>query len=263
MASPLPSIFLSHGAPTFASNPGVAGPLLAALGKAIPKPDAVIVVSPHWMTPQVLVSAAVKPPTIHDFGGFPVSLYSLQYPVPGHPLLAARAVEVLKKAGWKATEHPVRGLDHGAWIPLRYIYPLADVPVFQVSMPSALNANTAFLFGQALAPLASHGVMIVGSGSLTHNLGEFGNSEVNSAPYVDEFVRWVRSAILRRDTQSLVDAMNLAPHALRAHPTIEHFLPLLVALGAAPNLESVAVIEGGIQHSVLSMESYAFGWGNR
>ena len=263
MTSPLPSIFLSHGAPTFASNPGVAGPLLAALGKAIPKPDAVIVVSPHWMTPQVLVSAAVKPPTIHDFGGFPANLYSLQYPVPGHPHLAARTVEVLKKAGWKATEHPIRGLDHGAWIPLRYIYPLADVPVFQVSMPSFLNATTAFLFGQALAPLAWAGAMIVGSGSLTHNLSEFGSADAKAYPYVDEFVRWIQAAILRRDTHGLVNAMNLAPHALRAHPTVEHFLPLLVALGAAPNLESIAVIEGGVQHDVLSMESYVFGWGNR
>jgi len=178
----LASLFVSHGAPTFALEPGQAGPRLAALGHTLPRPEAVLVVSPHWMTPHPRVGVATRPQTIHDFGGFDPALYRIDYPAPGHPRLALRAVQILNAAGWTAQADEVRGLDHGAWVPLLHLFPQADVPVFQVSLPSRLDADSAWSFGEALAPLAQEGVLIVGSGSLTHNLHEFRSRHGNDEP---------------------------------------------------------------------------------
>ncbi len=258
----LSSLFVSHGAPTFALAPGLAGPRLTALGKVLPRPTAVLVVSPHWMTAQPRASMAAQPATIHDFGGFDPALYRLEYPAQGHPVLAQRAVELLRLAGWRAELDASRGLDHGAWVPMRYLYPDATVPTFQVSMPARLDAHAAYAFGQALAPIANEGVLVVGSGSLTHNLDDFrghrGPTEADGA-YVTEFEAWVREAVALGDTARLLRTLADAPHARRAHPTPEHFWPLLVAAGAAPAVLPVQVIEGGTAHCVLSMDAYAFG----
>ena len=261
---PLPSLFVSHGAPTFAIEPGIAGPLLSALGRSLPKPKAVLVVSPHWMTRGPRVCNSPLPKTIHDFGGFPRELFQLQYPAQGHSELAYRAIQLLIGAGWSAEADAHWGLDHGAWVPLRFLYPMADVPVFQVSMPLNLTAESAYRYGQALAPLAGEGVLIVGSGSLTHNLSEFRvpaaqPEDVEAEPYVTEFVTWMRDAILRGDTDSVVHALVRAPNARRAHPSDDHLLPLMVALGAAPSVLPVKVLEGGVTYGMLSMESYVFG----
>lgn len=169
----LPSLFISRRAPTFALEPGLAGPRLTALGRVLPWPEAVLVVSPHWMTPTPRVSTAQQPETIHDFGGFDPALYQLGYPAPGHAALAQRTVQHLRQAGWAPQSDDTRGLDHGAWVPLMHLFPQADVPVFQVSLPLSLDADSAWAFGQALAPLSMEGVLIVGSGSLTHGLYEF------------------------------------------------------------------------------------------
>ena len=256
----LPSLFISHGAPTFAIEPGAAGALLTQLGKDLPAPLAILVVSPHWMTAQPRVCSVSAPHTIHDFGGFPQALYTLEYPAKGHPHFAMQALQLLQAAGWNAQADDGWGLDHGAWVPLRYLYPAADIPVFQVSMPSDLTAESALRYGETLAPLADQGVLIIGSGSLTHNLREFRAGETHVAPYVTEFVDWIRAAAVRGDKQSLVQAMRLAPNAQRAHPSDDHLLPLMVALGAAADMLPVSIIDGGVQHGVLSMESYAFGW---
>lgn len=258
----LPSLFVSHGAPTFALEPGLAGPRLTALGRQLPRPHAVLVVSPHWMTPSPRVGTSAQPETIHDFGGFDPALYRIQYPVRGHEALARRAVEQLTQAGWPAQADAQRGLDHGAWVPLMHLYPQADVPVFQVSLPSRLDAQGAWAFGQALAPLADEGVLIVGSGSLTHNLYEFRASHGADAPYVEAFSAWVREAVEQGDRARLLRTLNDAPDARRAHPTEEHFWPLLVAAGAADAGDGpppAAVIEGGITYGVLAMDAYAFG----
>ena len=259
-----PSLFISHGAPTFAIEPGIAGPLLSRLGASLPKPKAVLVVSPHWMTRGPQVCTAPLPKIIHDFGGFPRELFQLQYPAQGHSQLANRAIKLLNEAGWSAEADPQWGLDHGAWVPLRFLYPMADVPVFQVSMPVDLTAEAAYRYGQALAPLANEGVLIVGSGSLTHNLSEFRmpavqNRDLEAEPYVTEFVTWMRRAILRGDTDNVVHALARAPHARRAHPSDDHLLPLMVALGAAPSVLPVKVLDGGVTYGMLSMESYVFG----
>jgi 4,5-DOPA dioxygenase extradiol len=255
----LPTLFVSHGAPSFALEPGRAGPQLTAAALALPRPQAVLIVSPHWTTREVRVSTATQPATIHDFGGFDRALYDLQYAAQGHPALAQRTVEVLQQAGWRVSDDDHRGLDHGAWVPLRYLYPAADVPVFQVSMPADLDAASALALGEALAPLADAGVLIVGSGSLTHNLYEFRHGETDEAPYAHAFVDWIRTAVQAGDRQRLAQALQQAPHAQRAHPTTEHFLPLLIAFAAAHAPLPVTVLAGGITHGVLSMESYVFG----
>ncbi|HZN48461.1 MAG TPA: class III extradiol ring-cleavage dioxygenase [Ramlibacter sp.] len=255
----LPSLFISHGAPTFALEPGVAGPRLAALGRSLPRPEAVLMVSPHWMTPGPRVGVVAQPETIHDFGGFDPALYRIAYPAAGHPRLARQAIELLAKAGWPAQADERRGLDHGAWVPLLHLFPQADVPVFQVSLPARLDADAAWAFGAALAPLASEGVLIVGSGSLTHNLAEFRSHHGAEAAYAREFAAWVRDAVVAGDGARLRRTLADAPHAARAHPTDEHFLPLLVAAGAAPAQGQWRVLDGGIAHGVLSMDAFVFG----
>ncbi|MDF3836532.1 class III extradiol ring-cleavage dioxygenase [Cupriavidus basilensis] len=263
MLTALPVLFVSHGAPTFAVEPGLAGPQLTRLGRALPPVDAVLVISPHWMTQgEVRVAASAQPDTIHDFGGFPPALYALRYPAPGHPALAARAAALLGAAGYHARLDERRGLDHGAWVPMMHLYPEARVPVFQVSLPQPLDPAGALALGRALAPLREQGVLIMGSGSMTHNLYEF-RGHGSDAPYVAEFTGWVREAVrtvMRNgDIQQLIDYRRLAPHAARAHPSDEHFLPLLAAIGAAKAGEPLQVIDGGITYGVLSMESYAIG----
>ncbi len=255
----LPTLFLSHGAPSFALEPGIAGPRLAALGRTLPRPEAVLVISPHWMTPLLRVGTTARPSTIHDFGGFAPALYEINYPAVGHPVLAQRTLDVLRDAGWRAQADEQRGLDHGAWVPMLHLYPRADVPVFQVSLPSTLDSDSAWAFGEALAPLATEGVLIVGSGSLTHNLYEFRAGHGREEAYAAEFAGWIREAVLAGDAKQLRQALALAPHAKRAHPSSEHFLPLLVAAGAAKAPLPATVVEGGITHGVLSMDSFVFG----
>ena len=232
MKQPVPALFVSHGAPTFALEPGIAGAALSDLGRRLPSLAAVLVVSPHWITPGLRVTAGAQPATIHDFSGFPKALYELQYPAPGDPERAAEVVRLLCAAGLDATLDAQRGLDHGAWVPMRHLLPAASTSVLQLSMNDGLDAQGALRLGEALRPLREHGVLVVGSGSLTHNLGEF-RGPASEAPYVADFVRWIRQAVTARDLDALVDYRRRAPHAERAHPTEEHFLPLLVAVGAA------------------------------
>lgn len=254
-----PTLFVSHGAPTFATEPELAGAQLRALGQALGKPRAIVVVSPHWMTREVEVTATEHPQTVHDFGGFPRELYALQYPAPGAPALATHIQQLFASYGIHAHLNTQRGLDHGAWVPLLHLYPDADVPVLQVSMPFDTDVASACALGQALAPLAHDGVLIVGSGSLTHNLSEFRPGNLKAEPYAQAFSDWVREAVVAGDIQRLLQTFTLAPHAARAHPTTEHFLPLLVAAGAASTPAVSTVLDGGIRHGVLAMESYLFG----
>jgi len=256
----MPSLFVSHGAPTFAIEPALAGPLLRRLGRELPRPKAVLVFSPHWMTPGVRVSSTATPETVHDFGGFPAELYRIQYPASGSPEVAARALQLLEAAGWNAREDAQRGLDHGAWVPVRHLFPEADVPVLQVSMPRELDAAGAVRLGRALAPLADEGVLLLGSGSITHNLYEF-RQDIGAAgaSYAAEFVDWARAALQRHDEAGLVDYLDVAPHAQRAHPTPDHYLPLPFAFGAAAPDAPVRVIDGGMTYGVLAMDAYLFG----
>lgn len=237
----------------------VHGSLVGRCDDDRPKPKAVLIVSPHWMTREAEVTGAVRPRTIHDFGCFDPALYEISYSADGHPVLAARAAELLSAGGWPASVNPDRGLDHGAWVPLMHLYPNHDVPVIQASMPSRLDAQSAFMYGRALAQLGKEGVLVVGSGSLTHNLFEFRQASESQAEYAGAFTAWIREAVQAGDEDKLLAALENAPHAARAHPTTEHFLPLLIALGAAPSALPATIVPGGIVHGVLSMESYVFG----
>ncbi|HUR87986.1 MAG TPA: class III extradiol ring-cleavage dioxygenase [Ramlibacter sp.] len=258
----MPSLFVSHGSPTFAIDPGKAGPLLTQLGRELPKPKAVLVMSPHWATRGLRVATTNQPETIHDFGGFPEELFRIQYPAPGSTVIAMRALELLNAGGLDATGDEEMGMDHGAWVPVRHLYPDADVPVLQVSMPHGLDAAGAVRIGRALAPLASEGVLIVGSGSITHNLYEvrWNAGEGEEGPtYAAEFVNWARNAVKNHDEAALVNYMESAPHAKRAHPTPDHYLPLPFAFGAAAKDAPVRVIDGGMTFGVLAMDDYVFG----
>jgi 4,5-DOPA dioxygenase extradiol len=254
-----PALFVSHGAPTFALEPGLLGLKLEQLGGQLSGLNAVAVVSAHWQTADVQVMRTPKPETIHDFGGFPAALYRIRYPAPGAPALAADTAGLLEAAGFNVSFDDGRGLDHGVWVPLLHLLPEAKIPVFQVSLPFAFDANKALKLGSALRALRQQGVLVMGSGSLTHNLREIGQTDPNQTRYALEFTDWVRRHVQERDVDALADYRRRAPHAERAHPTEEHFLPLLVAVGASDDEDSVDVIEGGMTYGVLSMESYVFG----
>lgn len=254
-----PALFISHGSPTFAVEPGRLGPQLGELGRQLRGLRAVLVVSPHWQTLSATkVLATERPETIHDFGGFLAQLYELRYPIDGAPEVAAEAARLLADAGFEVALDERRGLDHGAWVPLRHLLSDGDVPALQVSMPRHLNAADALRLGRALAPLRDAGVLLVGSGSLTHNLYEF-RQHVRDPEYAQQFADWIADAVARNDVEALVDYRQRGLNAARAHPTEEHFLPLLVALGAANGDTRAQHIEGGLTYGILSMDSYAWG----
>ncbi len=252
-----PVLFISHGSPMFALEPGRLGPQLQRFGAALSGVQAILVVSPHWQTAGVRVTAAAKLETIHDFGGFPPPLYQLSYPAAGAPEVAQTAAALLAEAGFAVGMDARRGLDHGAWVPLRHLRPQADLPVLQVSLPQDLDAAGALRLGRALAPLREQGVLLIGSGSLTHNLYEF-RQPIRDPEYAQAFADWVREAVVRNDVAGLLDYRRQAPQAARAHPSEEHFLPLLVALGASEADDAPQWIDGGMTYGVLSMDSFAW-----
>ncbi len=272
----LPTLFVSHGSPLHATLDSRAARGWAALGQRVlraGRPRAVLVASAHWETELPMVSTATQPETIHDFGGFPAELYRIQYKAPGAPEIAQRAVALLKQAGLPASANGCRGLDHGAWVPLRAMFAQADVPVAQIAIQPALDAAHHLHVGRALAPLAHEVVLVLGSGHMTHNLGElmqllrrgqtqFGE-ETAAAPYVEQFRQWVDASLRQAAGNAAVAApitawAEQAPEALRAHPTPEHFLPLLVAYGAAGEAPQVERIDLGVESQLLAMDAYVF-----
>ena len=257
----LPTFFLSHGSPMHAIEPGAAGNAWAALGKSLPRPRAVLMASAHWETSVPMLTGNARPQTIHDFGGFPPELYKLSYPAPGAAELASRAVALLKAADITAGIDGCRGLDHGAWVPLRWMYPAADVPVIQLSLQTELGAAHHLRLGRALAPLADEGVLIVGSGHTTHNLRDWMANPRRHEPlrYAQAFAAWVGERLAARDEAALIAWRERAPDALRAHPSDEHFLPLFVAWGAAGTDAAVTRVVDGFEAGALSMDSYRFG----
>ncbi len=250
-----PSLFVSHGAPTFALAPDLLGEKLRKIGASLNHIKAILVVSPHWQTEHIEVLANFQPETIHDFYGFPSELYTLQYPVNGHIEFANSVLRLLAVEGIRASLNHDRGLDHGAWVPLLHMLPSADIPVFQVSMPYSLNAASAYKLGQLLAPMREQGVLILGSGGITHNLSDL-RQQAKVLPYVNQFAQWIRNAMIAKNVDLLLAYREHAPNASQAHPTDEHLLPLFVALGASTPDEQLKVIEGGITYGILSMDAY-------
>ena len=257
----LPTLFLSHGSPMHAINAGAAGDVWAALAKQLPQPKAVLMVTAHWDTNLPMFSGNAKPSMIYDFGGFPDALFKISYPAPGAPDIAAKAQALLKTAGITASIDGCRGLDHGTWVPLLKMYPNADVPIVQLSVQSLMNPRHHFDVGRALTPLTKEGVLIVGSGHLTHNLRDWMmmRGHTAHAPYAQKFQSWVFDRLAANDIDSLSRYREVAPDAMRAHPTEEHFLPLFVALGAAGDDAKVERVFDGFEGNALAMDAYRFG----
>ena len=185
------SVFISHGSPMHALQPGAAGEAWKALARRLPRPRAILIASAHWETQLPMLTGADKPETIHDFYNFPEPLYRLRYPAPGAPEVAKRAQGLLKDAGFTAAIDGCRGLDHGAWSPLLYMYPDADIPVVQISVQPELGPRHHVALGNSLRDLSREGVLIIGSGHMTHNLRDWSRGQGAPAPYAREFQAWV------------------------------------------------------------------------
>lgn len=260
-ATPIPALFISHGAPLFAVSPGTTGPALTAYGKQLRAAGTikgVVIMSPHWMTRDVMVMDNPQPETYHDFGGFPPELYQLQYPAHGSAPLSAEVQGLLQAAGFEPKMDRERPLDHGAWVPLMHLFPEADVPVVQVSLPMGYSPEQVLKMGEALKPLREGGILLIGSGSMTHNLSEFFGGERQPDPYVDAFSRWIEQKLIAHDHAALLDYLKQAPSATRAHPSDDHFLPLFFAVGAAGKDYQTHYLSREVMYSMLAMDAMAF-----
>jgi 4,5-DOPA dioxygenase extradiol len=251
-------LFVSHGSPTLALDPGAAGAFWHELAESLPRPTAILCISAHWNTRSPLVGAAVRPETIYDYYGFPAPMYRLTYPAPGAPKLAQRALALLHAAEIVAEPDPRYGLDHGAWVPLRSFYPAADIPVTQLSVQPQRDARWHLRMGAALAPLRAEGVLVLATGGATHNLREIDWSGGPPPPWAKAFDDWLAAALAEGRTEELLDWETTAPNAHRAHPSPEHFLPLFVALGAAGAAARGERLYQGFTMGGLSMAAFRF-----
>jgi 4,5-DOPA dioxygenase extradiol len=254
----LPVWFLAHGSPMLAIQDTPYTRTLATLRSRIPHPSVITVVSAHWQTRgTVCVTAAARPDTIHDFSGFDSSLHEVTYPAPGAPAIAEDIVARLRQAGFDAMADHSRGLDHGVWVPLRWSFPDANVPVVQISLPSPATSSDVLRLGRTLTPLRHRGILLVGSGGMVHNLRTV-NLEVDNAPVASwacEFDRWVGARLSEMDIEALAEYQSRGPHAALAVPSPEHFHPLLVTLGAASAGDHVTTLFKGFQYGTLSLRS--------
>ena len=256
----LPALFISHGAPTLPLEDSPARHFIESLGAKLPKPRAILAVSAHWETAHPAVSTAEKPETIHDFHGFPQALYALRYPAPGAPQLAHRVVELLGTKGMSVAIDPNRGLDHGAWTPLLLMYPQADIPVTQLSIQSHQGPEYHWRIGEALRPLREEGVLVVASGSATHNLREFRANarDGETASWALAFGEWLADTLEHGRTDDLLHYRARAPEAARNHPTDEHLLPVFVAAGAGTPRVPAKRIHSSYAYGVIGMDAYRF-----
>lgn len=244
-----------------AVEPGVAGRAWRELADALPRPRAVVIATAHWETAEPSLTAATRLQTIHDFGGFPEELYRLRYDAPGAPDVASKAAELLRGAGLVASLDAGRGIDHGAWVPLRWMYPECDVPIVQVSVQTGRHARHHYAVGRALAPLAAEeDVLVLGSGHVTHNLRDWFQHRDATAPlpYARDFAEWLATMLEAGDATSVLAWRERAPGAERAHPTDEHLLPLFVALGAAGPGAVAHRVHRGYEGAALAMDAYRF-----
>lgn len=253
----LPSIFLAHGAPPLLDDAGWVRELNDWAG-AMPRPKAILMLSAHWEERPVTIGATRTVPLIYDFFGFAPHHYEQQYVAPGAPELAQR-IRALLSPAQKVADDPERGLDHGAYVPLVAMYPEADVPVLQVSLPSE-NPRELFDLGRALRPLREEGILIIGSGFITHNLRTLDWRGTSPPPaWAKEFDAWTAEALNRMDVDTLLDYERKAPAANTALPTREHFVPLLVSLGAAADDDAIQFPITGFWMSSLTRRSVQFG----
>ena len=266
----LSPVFVSHGSPMTALEPGATGPFWQRLGPAVDalageRPKAILAVSAHSLAREPVLLAAAEHPTVHDFGGFPDALYQLRYDTAGVPTLAERVAALLQAAGLPVHVSDSGGLDHGIWTPLRFTHPHADVPVLPLAFPPDWSPARLFALGQALAPLAAEGVWILATGSITHNLRLlFGAAQrppldAPEIPSSAAFRRWFAERSTARDWDALLDYRRQAPHAVEMHPTDEHLLPWFVAAGAGGRDAPPRRLHDALTYGCLGMDAYAFG----
>ncbi len=256
----LPAVFLSHGAPTLAVEEGHETRAWAELAASLPRPRSILAVSAHWDTRDPLVSGAPRMETIHDFNGFPRALYEQRYPAPGAPDLARQVATRLQHAGFPCEIDPSRGLDHGAWVPLKWMYPKADIPVTQLSVQSNRGPEHHRRVGQALAPLIGEAVLVLATGGIVHNLGDLewdkrGTRE--AADWARQFNDWIAERVERQAVDELLAYRERAPNARRSHPTEDHFAPFFVALGAGGF--PARRLDLGFDLGTLGLDGYVFG----
>jgi 4,5-DOPA dioxygenase extradiol len=258
-----PSLFISHGSPELILQDTPAKhfycQLADQLAQDTPRPDAIIVISAHWETPAPIVgiTASANPEIIYDFYGFQDALYKMEYPAPGEPQLAEKIQQLLGKNNIDARLHPTRGLDHGVWSPLKLIYPEADIPVIQVSIPRGVPESFYWQLGQTLQPLRSQNCLIIASGAATHNLNYFRQAREPLQPVMpmaEGFINWLNNAVTTGDRAALENYLQ-APYGQDNHPSPEHYLPLLVAAGAGTQAQG-EIIHDSVEYGFLSMACY-------
>ena len=260
MQQKMTTLFVAHGSPMIAILRNSFTDALRVLGHSLPRPLAVLVISAHWRTTGTRVLSTEWPATIHDFSGFPAELFKVRYPAPGSPATADRVVKLLERFGIKDDRE--WGLDHGTWSVIRHIYPVSNVPTLQLSINRRLDLAGHLALANALAPLREEGILILGSGNITHNLGEIDfNDDAKPVAWAEQFDQRMALAIQNRDIDFLLRSSepDWAPRWRRALPTLEHYIPFLYALGASDQSDSIRFPHHGIQNGTLSMRCVQFG----
>ncbi|MEK3918410.1 DODA-type extradiol aromatic ring-opening family dioxygenase [Paenibacillus sp. FSL K6-2393] len=254
----MPSLFIAHGAPSLALEENVYTEFLQKLGQELPKPKAIVLFSAHWESTTQLVSSVANYETIYDFGGFQPELYQIKYPAQGQSETTAEVERLFAEAGIPVQTDDVRGLDHGAWVVLRLLYPDADIPVIALSVNRYLTGEQQYQVGQALASLREQDILVIGSGGTVHNLRRL-NWESNGVdPWASEFDNWLHDKLVSWDTESLFSYDTLAPSAQAAVPTPEHFVPLLLAMGAGHQNKQASLLFKAYQYGNLSLSCWKF-----
>ena len=261
-SSLMPTLFVSHGSPMIMLEQSPARDFLESLVQSLPRPKAILIASAHFETTEPALSADASPQMIYDFGGFPRPLFEMTYPAPGSPALAQQAVELLTAAGIKAGAKTNRGYDHGTWTPLKLMFPQADIPIVQISIQTHSDPTHHIAMGRALSPLREQGVLIMGSGTLTHNLYAF--MQVRNQPHyptpdwVSGFGNWVQKVAESGDVEAMVRYRQEAPYFKENHPSDDHFLPFPFAMGAAGQGAKGQRIHTSAQSGVMLMDAYRF-----
>lgn len=256
--APCRAVFVSHGAPTIVLDGSPAARFLSGLGAALGRPRAIVVATAHWTTPRPAVSTAAVPGTIHDFGNFDDRLFEMRYPARGAPGLAMEIADRLCASGMACDMDPGRGLDHGVWTPLMLMYPDADIPVVSLAVQPHASPEHHIAMGGALRDLVRDDVLVLGSGSATHDLRRFRGQRIDTRPDADSvgFASWLRGAVETADEVALADIWS-APDARRNHPTPEHLLPLHVAFGAGGGVAG-QLLHHSFAYGILALDAYGF-----
>lgn len=261
----LPTLFVSHGGPDIVLSDTPARHYLETVSGLLPRPKAIVIVSAHFETDGVAVVTDPKPAMIYDFGGFAPELYRMDYPAAGEPALAAKVVDLLDAAGLAPHTYEKRGYDHGTWTPMMLAFPDADIPIVQVSIDPHRDAAWHYAIGKALAQLREEGVLLIGSGHITHNLRAYFTTVRRGAEpdpvlsgKVHDFTEWFADKIAAGDTDALLDWKDKAPFQADNHPTSEHLMPIFFAYGAAGEGAKGRRVHDSVDHGFFANDSYLF-----